>query len=65
MLRDVSPRYVDSPDTARHGEPFVDWNGVRDAVARVEYYTRCSAGCVEGEHGLDGGEEGGDVEGLE
>lgn len=36
-----------------------------DAVAGVEDYAGGAAGGVEGEHGLDGGVEGGDVEGFE
>ena len=38
---------------------------MRDSVAGIEDYACCAAGGVEGEDGLDGGVEGGDVEGFE
>ncbi len=65
ILRHISPRNVDPAYGAGHGETFVDGHGVRDAVARVEHYPCGPPGGVEGEHGLDGGVEGGDVEGFE
>ena len=65
MLCNVSPCDVDPPDTARHGETLVDRNGVRDPVTRIEHDAGRAAGRVQGEHGLDGGEEGGDVESFE
>ena len=65
VLGHVAARHVDAADAARHGEPLVDGNGVRDPVARVEHDARRPAAGVEGEDGLDGGVQGGDVEGLE
>lgn len=65
VLRHVAPGHVDAADAARHGEAFVDWHGVRDAVAGVQHDACCAAGGVEGEDRLDGGEEGGHVEGFE
>ena len=38
---------------------------MRDTVASIEHYACCAAGGVEGEDGLDGGVEGGDVERFE
>ncbi len=47
------------------GIAFVDGHGVGDAIARVHDNARGAARGVEGEDGLNGDVEGGDVEGLE
>jgi len=65
ILRHVSPRNIYSAYGAGHGETFVDRHGVGDAIAGVEHYSCRAPGCVEGEYRLDGGVEGGDVEGFE
>lgn len=65
IFRHIPSRDVDAADAGGHGETFVDGHGVGDAVAGVEDYAGGAAGGVEGEHGLDGGVEGGDVEGFE
>ena len=64
MLRDVSSRDVDAANAVGQGKAFVDGHGMADAVARVENDAGGAAGGVEGEDCLDGGEEGGNVEGL-
>ena len=56
---------VDAPDGGGQREAFVDGHGVGDAVAGVEDEAGCAAGGVEGEDGLDGEVQGGDVEGFE
>ena len=65
MLCNISSGDIYSPYTARHRETFVNGDGVRDSVASIEHYACCAARGVEGEDGLDGGVEGGDVEGFE
>ena len=65
VLGHVAPGHVDAPDAVGHREALVDGHGVRHAVARVEDHACCAARRVEREDGLDGGVEGGDVEGFE
>ncbi len=65
MLCNIPSCDVYSPYTARHREAFVNGDGMRDSIARIEHYACCAARGVEGEDGLDGGVEGGDVEGFE
>lgn len=65
ILRHIPSRHIDPADTRRHSEAFVDRHSVRDAVAAIEHYACGAAGSVEGEHSLNGGMEGGHVEGFE
>lgn len=65
VLGDVAAGDIDAAHGGGDGEPFVDGHGVGDAVAGVEDATGGTAAGVQGQHGLDGGIEGGDVEGLE
>lgn len=65
VFRDISSRDIDSAYAVRDRESLVYRYGVGYAVAGVEHDTRCAAGGVEGEDGLDGCEEGGDIEGFE
>merc|ERR1719198_2940475 len=44
---------------------FVNGHSVANAIARVHDNACCAAGCVEGEHSLDGNIHGWGVEGLE
>ena len=48
-----------------HSVTFVDGDGVRDTITRIEHDTGGTSRSVEGEDGLDGDVEGGGVEGLE
>lgn len=65
ILSDITARDVNALNAVGHGEALVDGDGVRDAVAGVEDDAGRAAAGVEGEHGLDGGVDGGDVKGLE
>ena len=47
------------------GETFVDGDGVRDTITRIQDDTSGTTGGVEGQDGLDGDVEGGGIEGLE
>jgi len=48
-----------------YGEAFVDWDAMRYAIAGVENEAGGATGGIEGEDGLNGSVESGDVEGFE
>ena len=64
MLCNISSSDIYSPYTARHGETFVNGDGVRDSVTGIKDYACCAAGGVKGEDGLDGGVDLGELEVL-
>jgi hypothetical protein len=64
VLCNVSSGNIDSPYAVRYGEALVYWDGMGDTITAVEDHACGSAAGVEGEDCLDGGVEGGDVEGL-
>src|SRR5687767_15990495 len=61
----ISARNIDTLYAVRHDKAFVDGHGMRHTVARVEDDTCCPTAGVQGEHGLDGCVDGGDVESFE
>jgi len=64
-VSDGSSGQVNSEDGVGKSISLIDGDGVGDTITRVDDDTGGSSGGIEGEHGLDGDVEGGDVEGLE
>jgi hypothetical protein len=65
VLSEVATGKIDTADGVRHGETFVDGDGVGDTITGVEDDTGGAASGVEGEDGLDADVHAGAVEGLE
>jgi hypothetical protein len=65
IISQVTASHVDTRDSVRKSETFIDGHNVGDTVAGIKHDTSGTTGGVEGEDGLDGDVEGGGVEGLE
>jgi hypothetical protein len=65
VFGEVATGEIDTADGVRHGETFIDGDGVGDTITRVEDDTSGTAGGVEGEDGLDTNVHSGNVEGFE
>jgi len=65
VVRKITTGQVETQDGVRKSVTFVDGDGVRDAVTRVENDTGGTTGGVQRQDGLDGDVHGGSVEGLE
>lgn len=65
VIGQITTSHVDTRNSMRKSETFVDGHNVSDTITGVKHDTSGSTGCVEGEDGLDRDVEGGCVEGLE
>jgi hypothetical protein len=64
VVGQITTSHVDTRDSVRKSETFVDGDDVSNTITRVKNDTSGTSGSVQGEHSLDRDVKGGGVEGL-